>query len=268
MNPLLTDLEFGVASDHLTINRVKSNYQSMTDFHMHTYYEFSFILSGDVKVLFSDRAFACNGSCLVLSRPYAMHYIIPRPLSGYERINILFTQEYVTGSLHEWEPLLSIFGPSGSFMTLSEEQMQQVLSLCEQIQAEENPLTQKLLLFLLLSRVAGLPGRDESLITPKYLCEVLQYILTHYEERLVAQELADRFLVSRTKLMCDFRTFTGYTLGDYVTSIRLKNAQRMMAQQQMTLSEVAERSGFSSSSNMIRVFRRELGTTPSRLGRS
>ena len=42
----------------------------------------------------------------------------------------------------------------------------------------------------------------------------------------------------------------------------------MMARQRCSLGEVAEQCGFSSSSNMIRVFKKELGVTPSRLGQA
>ena len=268
MNPLLDDLDIRVDERDLAINRLKSDYPNMTDFHMHTYYELSYIVSGDVKVLFSDRAFSSAQGCLFLTRPYTMHYVIPQPYSGYERINILFQQEYVAASLREWEPLMASFGKNGTFIPVGPEYRPVILPLCEQILAEKSLLPRKLLFMLLLSRVAELPGKSETAPAPQYLTDVLSYIVTHYDSRLVAQEIADRFCVSRTKLMCDFRAFTGYTLGAYVTSVRLRNARRMMARQRCSLGEVAEQCGFSSSSNMIRVFKKELGVTPSRLGQA
>ena len=121
MNPLLDDLDIRVDERDLAINRLKSDYPNMTDFHMHTYYELSYIVSGDVKVLFSDRAFSSAQGCLFLTRPYTMHYVIPQPCSGYERINILFQQEYVAASLREWEPLMASFGKNGTFIPVGPE---------------------------------------------------------------------------------------------------------------------------------------------------
>lgn len=268
MNPLLDDLDIRVDDRDLAINRLKSDVPQMTDFHMHTYYELSYIVSGDVKVLFSDRAFSSAEGCLFLTRPYTMHYVIPQPCSGYERINILFQQEYVTASLREWEPLMASFGKNGTFIPVGPEYGPVILPLCEQILAEKDLLSRKLLFMLLLNRVASLPGKSETAPAPQYLTDVLNYIVTHYDQHLVAQDLADRFCVSRTKLMCDFHAFTGYTLGAYITSVRLRNARRMMARERCSLGEVAEQCGFSSSSNMIRVFKKELGSTPTRLGQA
>ena len=187
MNPLLDDLDIRVDERDLAINRLKSDYPNMTDFHMHTYYELSYIVSGDVKVLFSDRAFSSAQGCLFLTRPYTMHYVIPQPCSGYERINILFQQEYVAASLREWEPLMASFGKNGTFIPVGPEYRPVILPLCEQILAEKSLLPRKLLFMLLLSRVAELPGKSETAPAPQYLTDVLSYIVTHYDRHLVAQ---------------------------------------------------------------------------------
>jgi len=95
-----------------------------------------------------------------------------------------------------------------------------------------------------------------------YITDVRQYICSHYRERLTAELLAEKFRVSRTKLMCDFRMIVYTTLNLYITNERLLHAQRHLSDGK-SVSEAAELSGFESERNFRRCFVKHLGMTPS-----
>ena len=73
--------------------------------------------------------------------------------------------------------------------------------------------------------------------------------------------LADKFYVSRAKLMNDFRRITGETLADYITKVRLEHAAILLCGSE-SLSEISEKCVFSSVSYFVNRFGRVYGTTP------
>ncbi len=79
---------------------------------------------------------------------------------------------------------------------------------------------------------------------------------------LNAAILAADLGVSRTVLYERVRSVTGQTIGEYVQKLRIKHAIRLMLYEKRPLSEVHVMVGFSSSSYMIRLFRKYYQTTP------
>ena len=83
----------------------------------------------------------------------------------------------------------------------------------------------------------------------------------NYHKKIVAQELADFLFVSRTTLMTNFKKYTGCTLNEYITNLRLKRAIELLSIGK-TEQETAEACGFSDSGALIRTFKSVFKTTP------
>jgi transcriptional regulator GlxA family with amidase domain len=74
--------------------------------------------------------------------------------------------------------------------------------------------------------------------------------------------LAGRLSVSPRHLARVFRAEVGTTPGDYVESLRLEEARRLLERTRMTPPAVAAACGFGSVETLHRAFRTRLGTTP------
>ena len=61
-----------------------------------------------------------------------------------------------------------------------------------------------------------------------------------------------------------FREAWGCTPSQYAVSVRLQRAKALMEYPFLTLEECAEQSGFSSLQYFCKVFKKEVGTTPSK----
>jgi len=94
-----------------------------------------------------------------------------------------------------------------------------------------------------------------------YIQELLRFVVDNPGENLSTQALAEKFFVSRAKLCADFRAATRISLHEYVTAIRIAHAKLWLAED-MPLSLIAERCGFSQESSFIYMFRRRTGMTP------
>lgn len=88
-------------------------------------------------------------------------------------------------------------------------------------------------------------------------------IMKHIRDvSLNATTLAGELGVSRTVLYEKLKSMTGQTIGEYIHRIRLKQAIRLMLTENRSLSEVYVMVGFSSSSYLIRIFKKYYHTTP------
>lgn len=81
---------------------------------------------------------------------------------------------------------------------------------------------------------------------------------------LTADDVADHARVSRRELDGMFRDTLGRSIASEIQRVRLEHARRLLEETDHPIPNIAEAAGYSSASYMIQVFRRELGTTPSK----
>ncbi len=77
------------------------------------------------------------------------------------------------------------------------------------------------------------------------------------------QELADLCGLSRSHLMRTFKATTGHSLHEYITDQRLSMARGLLAEDRMSIKEVAARLGFSSPGHFTNAFQRHEHMSPS-----
>ncbi len=96
------------------------------------------------------------------------------------------------------------------------------------------------------------------------LCaQALAYLDEHYGDRNLGVGTLDKmFGVSSAYLSERFRAHTGQGIGDYLTSVRMMHACRLLRETDMTLEEIAESVGIVGSSTLIRLFKKTQGVTP------
>jgi chromate reductase len=101
------------------------------------------------------------------------------------------------------------------------------------------------------------------------LQRVKRYIEEHLQDNLSLEELARETRYSRGHLLRMFRAATGKTPHQYLTERRIERAKGMLHEaEEISLTNIAARCGFSSQSHMTRVFREQAGVTPSAFRRS
>lgn len=127
-----------------------------------------------------------------------------------------------------------------------------------------NLLEQKLLLSLILVKLNKI--HEENKLTRKntqeqYIVGVMEYILQNFDQKLVANDIAHHFHVSRSKLMYDFKQDTGLTLNEFIISTRMKFARNFLMAGE-TVNSTALKCGFPDVCYFIRVFKHYNGVTP------
>ena len=236
---------------------------SVADYHSHGFYEVNLILSGNVRILMSDKSVETNLSHLVLMGPGVPHFIACNPDALYRRLYLCFSAEFLEDCGEEWERFRRMFEGGGSVVAVSEAQCEICRQVIEAVGREEQPYRKRLLVLYLLSHIFGAKKERVMEASPVPACVIgaLSMIHQQYATHLVADEMAAKLHVGRTTLMTAFKKHTGSTLNEYITGIRLKQAGRALDRGK-TVQEVADSCGFSDAGAMIRVFRKQLGMTP------
>lgn len=260
----LYDYGFGTEWKTLHVYRREGYSTSVVDFHEHPFYEINLILSGNVKILLKDHFEEGSGNKIVLTGPNTRHYISCKSDTLYQRIYLLFSEEFVGSFLPEWKQLSDVFDESGAILSLTKEETEVFLSLIEQIERENSILGQRLLIYYLLLRLRESAKRS---ITkkekPSYIFDALTYMENHYFEKVDFSLLSKHLGVGRTKMMTEFKFYIGSTMGEYLCRCRLKNAICYLLRDQ-TIEYAAEKCGFSDGSSLIRAFKRIYGMSPHR----
>lgn len=96
----------------------------------------------------------------------------------------------------------------------------------------------------------------------RLLLEIAHYMQTHYKEKLSLKELGQTFHMSPKYFSVFFQKHFSRNLTDYLTSIRIECAKKMLVESDADMELISQQAGFSSSSYFIRTFRESLGLTP------
>ncbi|NLC44199.1 MAG: AraC family transcriptional regulator [Clostridiales bacterium] len=93
--------------------------------------------------------------------------------------------------------------------------------------------------------------------------KVLKYISQHFQNPdLSVSALGDEFKLSSSYLSKIFREEYELSIVDYISNSRINHSKKLLRQTDLSVQQIAEHSGFLSSSVFIRVFKKAEGTTP------
>lgn len=99
--------------------------------------------------------------------------------------------------------------------------------------------------------------------TQRLVRKAMAYIHTHYAHSISLDDVASSVGLSERHLTRSFRQEMGTTLVSYLNRYRVKQAKTHLEAGDKNITEVAMEVGFSDSSYFARVFRREVGVSPS-----
>ncbi len=97
---------------------------------------------------------------------------------------------------------------------------------------------------------------------------ICEYIDTHYSEDLSLEKMAELAGFSKYHFERLFKNFTGITFYKYLNRVRIAQSRALITNPSLTMTEIALKSGFNSSSTFIRMFKQINGCTPTEFKRN
>jgi LacI family transcriptional regulator len=104
---------------------------------------------------------------------------------------------------------------------------------------------------------------DVTAIDDPRLAEALRFIREHACRGIRVDDVLERVAMSRSMLQRLFRTALSKTILDAILEVRLQRVKELLSQSELSLEEIAERTGFAYAEYLSTCFRKHEGKTPS-----
>jgi AraC-like DNA-binding protein len=123
-------------------------------------------------------------------------------------------------------------------------------------------------ILLLISRdevknFSGECGKDINKQTHINFLSICEYINNHYADKLTLEDVARKSGYSKYHFERLFKNYTSETFYQYLNKVRIKNAECLIMEHDISITEAAYKSGFSTISSFIRMFKLHNNCTPS-----
>ncbi len=111
----------------------------------------------------------------------------------------------------------------------------------------------------------GLIAYNRSMLSIK----IEQYIDEHLHEKIDLTTICNKFFLSKNAAYRLFHNEFGVTVNDFIIKKRLQRAQELLrAEPELNVTQIAELCGFSDYNYFIRLFKKQVGSTPLRFRKS
>lgn len=247
-------------------------------YHYHDFYELVFYL-GDAPLSFrcSGQIYEVHRGDIILCDMFQPHVYMCDENMHYDRFSIGISPRMLAGFSYNTE-YARLFQPDNSFcpvfrpdgLTLS-----RYLSLISEYQnytsGKQDIGVRSAMIHLLLAHVyedcAPMISSSHSANRSLPLVnELIGYIDAHCTEGITLETLAEHTHYSVSYITRIFRRYTGQTLVQYITDKRILAAKQLL-EEDIPLSEIAERTGFQDYSYFYKCFLKNEGIKPSEFRR-
>ncbi|GGF99879.1 helix-turn-helix domain-containing protein [Paenibacillus abyssi] len=243
--------------------------------HFHDYYEIYYMLSGKRIYFVKDRSYTVEQGDLVFIPRNELHKTLYAGEASHERVIIHFDDRFpqAVSSLHA-SFLLSPFHQAGPVLRLPRQEQLMVDQLirrtlteieCRRAGYEMVPAHTITELLLIAARY----GQENDLSplhhdTPLHskISEIVRYINLHYAEPMKLASLSEFFYISPYYLSRMFKEVTGFSFTDYLILTRIKEAQRLLRESELKITDIAAAVGFDNFSHFGKTFKKITRVSP------
>lgn len=246
----------------IAIEQVSLANDNMTKSHYHTHFELYYLEAGIRYHMVEDTIYCLYPGDFILYPPYVMH----RSYSGqdifFKRIVIYFTSAAISDprifsrlSKHAW--LYRKDEGDGVLKILYEVMQEQEHG--DQYSAKYNYF----LLNQLLVKLARNAMETELSDGENRLTNIIRYLHEHFADQVTLEDLASHFYISSSYLCREFKRYTNCTVIQYVNSLRIRHAQRLLQETDKSITEISTEVGFQNVTHFNRVFHSLTKMSPS-----
>jgi YesN/AraC family two-component response regulator len=248
---------------------------NMPSNHFHSSYELYYLLSGERQFFINDRTIIAKEGDLVLIKPNILHKTSNAVLPNHERIIINFTEKFLLTSkeamLESFNPLFNNEYTIISFSPTDRIEIEKHLTHIIKETTKKDTAFEIYLSTLLVQLLIYCCRfiKENNSTTLHYLSpiherisEVVRYINKNYNKELSLQLLSDNFYISPYYLSRAFKEATGFTFIEYLNSLRVKEAIKLLQESNLKVNIIVQKVGFGSVTHFGRVFKEVTGRPP------
>ena len=231
--------------------------------HTHNHLELFYIVGGKGQFLIQDQLYPVDANNLVVINPTVTHTEVSlnaQPL------------EYIVLGIEGIE-LQTSDTTNGQFSILDQFESVEISSCLRNILRETElkntgyedvcQAYMEILLIRLMRNIAlAIPAEPQSVSANRQCAAIRRYIDLHFKESLTLEQLAEDSHMSKYYLSHAFKREYGVSPINYMISRRIEESKYLLAETDLSLSQIAQLLGFSSLSYFSQVFHRTQGVSP------
>lgn len=259
---LIGDIGIGKDKRHLPAD--------MPEMHSHEHYELYFLLSGERRYFIEHTIYDVEPGDIVLIPKNKLHRTAACNGNGYERYVVYFGDGFANDMIEKiGAEAFERFIGSGSIQLSPEvsEKICKSLRMMEWERAQQSLYYEEMIsnilynVILTILRHGQIKQRKQGEDADK-IQEAARYISIHYSSNITLSTAAKLALMEETYFSKKFKSLTGFGFNEYLIQTRIKAAEELLMFSDLSVSEISERCGFSSSNYFGDVFKKWKGISP------
>ena len=242
----------------------------MRNMHHHNAFELYYIIKGEREYFIEDEFFKLSEGDLVIIPQHLLHRTEGKGASRFlVYFSLDYLKKYFTDNMIE---CLSIHRP---IVFHPEDNLKEQFNLMlntllveynKVIKENRDPLAEPLLAGFLYQILFTITSGHNAYVPHEYsdgrIGSIIKYINENYSQITDLEEIASHFYISKYHLCRIFNQNLGIPLITYLNTIKIRKACEMIRTNKSSLTEIAMKCGFNSSSYFCKVFKSEKGVSP------
>lgn len=240
--------------------------------HIHDEYEISLCMEGEMDYFINETAYHLNKGDILFVNKRNPHSSFSH--KGSHTAVIIFGKRNIL--YDEKSPIYEILSPQDESCFLfkcdtpaNNELKQCFLSVLKE-RDEKKPCFDMYIkseiyrIFSILFRYNALTNPDNFIITPnaQRLLPAIEYINDNFEKNLLLEDVSKKVNISKTHFCKIFKESFNMSFVDYVNSIRIYNAEKLLLDSDKSVGETSELCGFSTQEYFTKTFKKSKKCTP------
>ncbi len=230
----------------------------MPGMHYHDAYEIYVLEAGERFYMIEDRLICLKARDVLLIKPNVIHCTIG---GTYRKSAMEFTESYLQKFFTKYgmEFVTKCF--EKSVIRIRESDFSQLLDIIEQLSENNEDMLSFTHFFAVLENNISRKTynlQDASTMT----ANIVDYITANFNNIDNLDEIAKQFYISKQHLCNLFKQHTGTTIVKYINILKVHASFEYLFQRGLTITEVAEKSGFCNVQYFSQTFKSVTGVSP------
>ena len=231
--------------------------------HTHSHTELFFIIGGKGQFLIEDRLYPVGVNNLVIINPNVVHTEVSLNAQPLEYIVLGMEGIALDASRRSGEP----FGILDALESMEVAScLRNILREMEQKNTGYEDVCQAymeiLIIRLMRYTALAIPTNSQVLSANRQCAAVRRYIDLHFKESLTLEQLAEEGHMNKYYLSHAFKREYGISPINYMIAKRIEESKYLLAETDLSMSQIAQLLGFSSLSYFSQVFHRTQAVSP------